>query len=959
GHDSKPSTFNNLGLSFIRRFERLGNIVDIEKAICAQQKAIALTDDGNREKPRMLADLGASFMRRFRRLGNLVDIDEAILIEKQAVALIPDAHKDRHSMLENIGLSFACRFERLEDLSDIREAIHFQQQARAVELTPDSHTDKPSKLGNLGISLSCRFDRLGNIEDIDKAINAQEQAVALTPDGHADKPSWLSSLGGSLTNRFQRLGNLVDIDKAISTHRQAVLLTPYGHADKPGRIMNLGHSLTCRFERLGELVDIDKAIHAHRLAVARTPDDHAGKPSILSALGQSYNCRFLRLGHLVDIDEALSIQRRAASLTPDGHANMPNMLNNIAVSLTGRYKRLGNVVDLDEAISTQKQAVTMIPHGHAYKPAWLNNLAGLFACRFECLGFATDINDATSTYRQSAHLSVGPPQQLFNAALNWSRTFYKAHNEHSLEANASIIELIPRIVWLGTGVSQRYQNISPIGNVVIEAVAAAIELNKPDTALEWIEQGRSIVWGQILRLRSPLNDVKLSSRPELATELEQVSQQLERAGTEEFLTIEAVNSETEVSPEDEAQKHRRLAERYDQLLEEIRCIPGFEHFMKPKQLSYLRDASERGPVAIINVHNTRCDALVVRDPSSHVLHISLLDLSLDDTHKLRQQFVSCLAQAKVRVRENLEDSEGRADRPHDPHGLPRVRMEYILGELWVKVVHPVLDALCFKSSSDSTALPHITWCATGPLAFLPLHAAGHYNRPDGPRAFQYVVSSYTPTIAALVEALKRPEQLNPSILAVSQPNSPGYSDLPGTRQEVQAIESCADGLSLNWLDGASATVDAVLEAMAQSSWCHLACHGVQDPTEPTKSSFVLHNGRLDLHTMMSKSFKSAEIAYLSACQTAKGDEERPEEAIHLAAGMLLAGYRTVFATMWSIGDRDAPIVAREVYSHMLKSSQMGRRRQAAYALHHAVGVLRDKVGEDAFVRWMPFIHFGA
>lgn len=210
-----------------------------------------------------------------------------------------------------------------------------------------------------------------------------------------------------------------------------------------------------------------------------------------------------------------------------------------------------------------------------------------------------------------------------------------------------------------------------------------------------------------------------------------------------------------------------------------------------------------------------------------------------------------------------------------------------------------------------------------------------------------------------MECLKRPEQSSPSILAISQPDTPGYSHLPGTRSEVQAIQSCVNGLSLNWLDGGNATVDAVLEAMAQNSWCHLACHGVQHPTEPTRSSFVLHNGRLDLHTMMSKSFKCAEVAYLSACQTAKGDEERPEEAIHLAAGMLLAGYRTVFATMWSIADCDAPIVAKEVYSQMLESSQRGEGRQAAYALHHAVKVLRERVGEDAFVRWMPFIHSGA
>lgn len=108
---------------------------------------------------------------------------------------------------------------------------------------------------------------------------------------------------------------------------------------------------------------------------------------------------------------------------------------------------------------------------------------------------------------------------------------------------------------------------------------------------------------------------------------------------------------------------------------------------------------------------------------------------------------------------------------------------------------------------------------------------------------------------------------------------------------------------------------------------------------------------------MSKSFKGADIAFLSACQTAAGDEKRPEEVVHLAAGMLMAGYRSVFATMWSIGDADAPVISEEVYAYLLEGGRMENGREA-YALHHALEQLRAKIGEDAFERWVPFIHFG-
>jgi CHAT domain-containing protein len=48
---------------------------------------------------------------------------------------------------------------------------------------------------------------------------------------------------------------------------------------------------------------------------------------------------------------------------------------------------------------------------------------------------------------------------------------------------------------------------------------------------------------------------------------------------------------------------------------------------------------------------------------------------------------------------------------------------------------------------------------------------------------------------------------------------------------------------------------------------------------------------LKLSTIITKQFLHADFAFLSACQTATGDEKLSEEAVYLAAGLLLAGYR--------------------------------------------------------------------
>jgi hypothetical protein len=104
-----------------------------------------------RDKPSRLNNLGNSLFYRFERLGDLSDINKSVLMKEDAVQLTPDGHPDKPSRLNNLGNSLAHRFERLGDLSDINKSVLMFEDA--VQLTPDGHPDKPSRLNNLGNSL--------------------------------------------------------------------------------------------------------------------------------------------------------------------------------------------------------------------------------------------------------------------------------------------------------------------------------------------------------------------------------------------------------------------------------------------------------------------------------------------------------------------------------------------------------------------------------------------------------------------------------------------------------------------------------------------------------------------------------------------------------------------------------------------------------------------------------------
>ncbi|CAE7223837.1 unnamed protein product [Rhizoctonia solani] len=197
------------------------------------------------------------------------------------------------------------------------------------------------------------------------------------------------------------------------------------------------------------------------------------------------------------------------------------------------------------------------------------------------------------------------------------------------------------------------------------------------------------------------------------------------------------------------------------------------------------------------------------------------------------------------------------------------------------------------------------------------------------------------------------------VISIGQADTPGRRPLPGTETEIEYIRAHTESnAKYSQLLSHKATVTAVLDAMEQHDWVHLACHAHQNLIDPTQSGFFLHGGTLDLAAINRRSFKGKGLAFLSACQTATGDEKLADEAVHLASGMLMAGYTSVIGTMWSVHDEDAPLVADKVYAQLMKDRKLGNG-EAGRALHHAVAALRDKVGEQRFERWVPYIHMGS
>ena len=236
----------------------------------------------------------------------------------------------------------------------------------------------------------------------------------------------------------------------------------------------------------------------------------------------------------------------------------------------------------------------------------------------------------------------------------------------------------------------RYNELLRGANVVREAAAAALDLGLSETAVEWLEQGRSIVWGELFQLRSSYEELT-SAHPHHAHRLRELSAALEHASATREKSLSTLLEPTQsavhptiVSLQQEADGHRMLAIERDKLLQTIRGLSGFERFLLHKDFSQLRASAHSGPVVILNAAENRCDALIVVAQVDHVIHVPLPTFTLQRSAGLQKMLETLLGHARCDDREGKSAIRGC------------VSWEPLLSSLWNGVVKPVLDALAFS-----------------------------------------------------------------------------------------------------------------------------------------------------------------------------------------------------------------------------------------------------------------------
>ncbi|PPQ97687.1 hypothetical protein CVT26_001870 [Gymnopilus dilepis] len=950
GHPSRAFLFNSLGLALQSRFDQQGEAQDLDDAITVHAQAIESTPKFEAIYVELLINLATELHMRYDHKKDLDDLFNAVLRFRGAIDMLSPSHPARPTTLINLAITLLAQFRSKGDEQDLNDAIAVSKEALTFEYP--SHSVRAALVNTHANALLARFEQSGDVRDLDEAVSAHRSA--LKPRSPSDPVPFnsLHNLASVLFARFNERGDDKDIDEAISLQRQALELRPHTGSDNLPTLRSLAVILMTRFQRKNNVQDLDQAISLHRQALECVP---AGDPSRVTSiinLSTALSSRFDRQGAFEDIDEAITLCRQAIDLVSPSYTFYASLHFNFAGMLSARFREQGSVSDFNEALATFEKTLTLLPANDPRRPSALCNFAKLHVVARQKLGQQASVELAVSLLSEATQSPVQSPARRWSCAVQWAQYADEHQHPSALEAFEVALAVSAELAAVGLGV-QSHQGtiIERTDELARRAAQCAINAGDLGKAVEFLETGRSVFWSKALNLKTPIDQLH-DVAPQLAADLRRIAAGFAQEPHRESNLLS--NSQVWADSEGGTNALERLAAEWAEKVGQVRKLDGFEDFLRPKSLSTLQSAATERPVVYLVANDSSSDCLILA--SGHIHHIPLTTLPahvLSELVRLVKIGISDPVVAPVLASEAEESgvSRERDDKRHPSSGDP---LGSVLESLWNELVQPVIQSLGLKGLGRKTTL---TWCPTGLFSFLPVHAAGRYADAVVECASQYLISSYTPTIGALLMPDHPPVTPFRMMIVVQSHSS------PNAMEEMMNIEQHVNNDNNSLIKfGTSespASVEAVASCLPQASIVHFACHGKQDPRKPLKSGLVIENEILTISRIMKEPLLAGSLAFLSACETATRDESVIDEAITVGASLMFGGFERVVATMWR--NQDGPAIANAFYRELFSGVDgnpmtVPDTSKYAEALSIAVEELRSRGVE--FRRWVPFIHMG-
>ncbi|WP_336112533.1 CHAT domain-containing protein [Streptomyces sp. PTD9-10] len=633
--------------------------------------------------------------------------------------------------------------------------------------------------------------------------------------------------------------------------------------------------------------------------------------------------------------ESATVLRHALTLIGPGDAIRPRVLANLVASLwaPADHGTVLSAAEADELTALATESVETTPEGSPELGHRLNHLGRAHSLRFERYHATADLDAAVEAYRRSAEYEASPLWVRWNSAYSWVETATAAAAwESAAQGCVRLVGLIPLAGGELVRRRDRELQLIRLGDALRDGAAAALHAGQAELALELLESGRGVLLRHAMLRAAAVEELR-----EKAPGLVGTYVALRRTLDQDDGSLQLVRSIGDTARRIEA------AEEFRDLIEHIRTLPGLADF--PAAGAPRATDTPARTAVVLNLSRYRSDAIIVGAGGGQPVVVPLPLVTPDSVaEQVRALY------AALRRRGSAQAGAGRREEPERA-------VASVLAWTWDAVVAPVLAALGWDHRSPAASRPRLWWSPTGALTLLPLHAA---LRPaDGPAArlcaLECVVSSYTPTLAALRKPAM-PAVPARSACVVAMPVTPGQADLPGVTAEAKTVADCYPGSVP--LVGKDATHAAVASALSRAAIAHFACHAGNVPDDPSRSGLLLADGTLSVAELSVQDLEGhAFLAYLSACDTARGGTVLTDEAITLCAGLVLAGFRHAVGTLWPVDDAAATYLAGRFHRALARRLSRGEAVEPAELLNQ-LAEWTSGGWPDRPSRWATLIHFG-
>ncbi|KAG1824297.1 CHAT domain-containing protein [Suillus variegatus] len=919
-HPDHATALTNLAWARLEGYMR-NDVEDIDAITSLFRDALALRPQPHPDHPFSLFNIARALTWRHYKKNTAADIREAAQLHHELLPLCPEGTYLR-SIAAGDGVDYVIRGCNDIPIDGSDEGIHLRRVV--LELCPLGHPLRPGALNMLARAVRACFDQNGSIDDLDTSIQLFREAVSLCPEGHADRDAYLNNLADSLTSRFKHQGKPHDLNEAISLHEEALRRRPVGYKYRDYSLDNLGLALIDRFKTRGDIDDITQAISLHREALTLRSPGHPHRDATLNNLAVTLQTRYHTSHVSDDLDEAIDLYRESLRLTRLDHSKRHISLFNLSSALCSRFTQTQQNEDVEEAITLCQQPLAALSSLHPdrhFSYVWLQEA---YLTRYRILHDPADLLLAIENFRlASGHATQGFPERI-KAVWYWIAAAEAYNHASGLEAYTTFFNLFDGYLATRSSTISRREAAATFHYARSLPVDAASVCHY----LSW--WSRAVASSGLWHLDSGLQS--------------KTSSQQIRHWRCNYLELSmrvsnAVQSSATIT--DRAAADREAAGlRYVNL-------PAFSRFLLPPSYENLQAAARQGPVIILIASQYSCSAIIV-PTSGDPHHVPLPSIAVADLNILKDRFTRA-----IRESSRMNPRESRTD------------LIVLLRIIWDQIMLPIVDVLEHVLKLQRRS--RIWLCPTAAFTSIPLHAAHPFQTKADrsgkePCLEDLYICSYTPTLSALIRSRQlMKKRVPPSFVAIGQgqPGAGKGKALLAVDSELELVHKLVPATAnRTTISGDAATRAGALEALQQNTWVHLACHGKQDPEQPYDSHFVMKDEHLTLLDIMERHLPQAEFAFLSACHTAVGDDETPDEVIHLAAGLQFSGFKSVVGTLWEVDDSVAKHVVEAFYGYMfgdLKKGGVMDCTRAAWALNCATHAVKTKVPLE---QRMVFVHIG-